>query len=243
MSGALVVFAKQPLPGQVKTRLCPPFTPEQAADFYACMLDDVLESTLRASAALGLVAVLALLSPEAGPPASGDDLLRRPSRRPEFAAPAGLRREPQHGADLGARMEHAFARELAAGYGPVLLRGSDSPTLGLDTLSAALAALAHSDLVICPDRDGGYNLVGLRRPAPGLLLHPMSTASVLADTLVRAETAGLTHVLLPAGFDIDTTADLALLAEARRAGATGACPRTLAFLDRHQLWTPRRTTR
>jgi hypothetical protein len=49
-------------------------------------------------------------------------------------------------------------------------------------------------------------------------------------------------VLLPAGFDIDTTADLALLAEARRAGATGECPRTLAFLDRQQLWTPRRTT-
>lgn len=95
MSGALVVFAKQPLPGQVKTRLCPPFTPEQAADFYACMLDDVLESTLRASAALGLVAVLALLPPEAGPPASGDDLPCRPSRRPEFAAPAGLRRERQ----------------------------------------------------------------------------------------------------------------------------------------------------
>lgn len=238
MSGALVVFAKQPSPGQVKTRLCPPFTPEQAADFYACMLDDVLESTLRASAALGLVTVLALHPPEAaaGPPASGDDLLRRPSRPPEFAVPAGLRREPQQGADLGARMEHAFARELAAGHGPVLLRGSDSPTLGLDTLSAALAALAHSDLVICPDRDGGYNLVGLRRPAPGLFSHPMSTASVLVDTLARAQGAGLTHALLPAGFDIDTAADLALLAEARRQGAAGECPRTLAFLDRHDLW-------
>jgi rSAM/selenodomain-associated transferase 1 len=221
VSGALVVFAKQPLPGQVKTRLCPPFTAEQAADFYACMLEDVLETTLRGSAALGLVAVLALQPPEAAA---------------AFAAPAGLRCEPQQGADLGARMEHAFARQLAAGHGPVLLRGSDSPTLPFETLSAALLALERSDLVICPDRDGGYNLVGLRRPAPGLFSHPMSTASVLVDTLARAQGAGLTHALLPAGFDIDTAADLALLAEARRQGAAGECPRTLSFLDRHGLW-------
>jgi rSAM/selenodomain-associated transferase 1 len=221
VSGALVVFAKQPLPGQVKTRLCPPFTAEQAADFYACMLEDVLETTLRASAALGLVAVLALQPPAAAA---------------TFAAPAGLRCEPQQGADLGARMEHAFARQLAAGHGPVLLRGSDSPTLRLETLSAALLALERSDLVLCPDRDGGYNLVGLRRPAPGLFSHPMSTTSVLVDTLARAQGAGLTHALLPAGFDIDTAADLALLAEARRQGAAGECPRTLAFLDRHGLW-------
>ncbi len=221
MKGALVVFAKQPAPGQVKTRLCPPFSPEQAARFYACMLEDVLESTLAASAALGLEAVLAVAPPEAAA---------------TLPAPAGLRREPQRGADLGARMEHAFARELAAGHCPVLLRGSDSPTLGLATLSAALDALERSDLVLCPDRDGGYNLVGLRRAAPGLFSHPMSTASVLGDTLARAAASGLVHALLPAGFDLDTAADLALLAEARRAGAAGGCPRTLAFLDQHGLW-------
>jgi len=221
VSGVLVVFAKQPAPGRVKTRLCPPFTPAQAADLYACMLDDVLASTLRASAALGLDAVLALAPPEAAA---------------AFPAPAGVRCEPQRGADLGARMEHAFARELAAGRGPVLLRGSDSPTLRLATLAAAREALERSDLVLCPDRDGGYNLVGLRRPAPGLFAHPMSTASVLADTLARAAAAGLEPALLPAGFDIDTAADLRLLAEARQRGDAGDCPRTLAFLDRHGLW-------
>ena len=150
MSGTLVVFAKQPLPGQVKTRLCPPFTPELAADFYACMLEDVLETTLRASAALGLGAVLALQPPDAAA---------------TFSAP-----------------------------------------------------------------------VGLRRPVPGLFSHPMSTAEVLADTLAQAEQARLTYALLPAGFDIDTAADLALLAEARRQGAARECPRTLAFLDRNGLW-------
>jgi rSAM/selenodomain-associated transferase 1 len=218
VSGVLVVFAKRPEPGQVKTRLCPPFTAEQAAAFYACMLEDVLETSACAARALGLEAVLAVHPPEAAS---------------TLPAPAGLRREPQRGADLGARMEDALARELAAGKRPVLLRGSDSPTLGLTTLGAALDALTGADLVICPDRDGGYNLVGLMRAAPGLFAHPMSTGSVLADTLARARLGGLTHSLLPAGFDVDGAADLALLATARRLGQAGDCPRTLAWLDRH----------
>jgi glycosyltransferase A (GT-A) superfamily protein (DUF2064 family) len=184
------------------------------------MLADVLAATRAACEALGLEAVLAVHPPEAA------------ERLP---APPGFRRVPQQGADLGARMEHAMAREFAAGRRPVLLRGSDSPTLGLGVLAAALEALARTDLALCPDRDGGYNLVGLARPAPGLFSHPMSTASVLDDTLARARRGGLTHTLLPAGFDLDTAADLALLAEARRRGAA-ACPRTLAFLDRCALW-------
>jgi rSAM/selenodomain-associated transferase 1 len=221
MSGSVVVFAKQPVPGQVKTRLCPPFTAEQAAAFYAEMLADVLETTCRAGVALGLEVVLAVQPPEA---------------LAAIAAPPGLRREPQRGADLGARMQHALARELAAGRCPVLLRGSDSPALGLATLEGALHALEKADLVICPDRDGGYNLVGLRRAAPGLFAHAMSTASVLDDTLAAARRGGLTHALLPAGFDIDTASDLTRLAAARVEGAATDCPRTLAFLDRNDLW-------
>jgi rSAM/selenodomain-associated transferase 1 len=207
----------------VKTRLCPPFTPAQAARFYAALLADVLDATAAACRTLGLEAVLAVHPPEAA------------ARLP---APPAFRREPQQGADLAARMEHALARELAAGR-PVLLRGSDSPTLGPATLAAALDALAKTDLVLCPDRDGGYNLVGLAAPAPGLFDHPMSTASVLDDTLARARRLGLTHTLLPAGFDLDTAADLALLAEARRTGAADLCPRTLAFLDEEGLWPVR----
>jgi rSAM/selenodomain-associated transferase 1 len=204
----------------VKTRLSPPFTSEQAARFYAALLADVLDATLAACRALDLEPVLAVHPPEAAA---------------RLAAPTGFRREPQHGADLAARMEHAAARELAAGR-PVLLRGSDSPTLGVATLAAALDALAASDLVLCPDCDGGYNLVGLRKPAPGLFDHPMSTPSVLDDTLARARRLGLSYRLLPAGFDLDTAADLGRLAEARRTPAASLCPRTLAFLDREGLW-------
>lgn len=221
MSGALVVFAKRPDPGQVKTRLCPAFSPEQAAAFYAAMLDDVLESSDRAAAALGLAPVLAVHPPEAAS---------------QLPAPTGWQREPQQGPDLGARMEHALARQLDAGRSPVLLRGSDSPTLGRSTLAAALEALEQHDLVICPDRDGGYNLVGVRRPAPGLFTHPMSTGTELQDTLARAERAGLGATLLAPGFDIDTAGDLLLLAEARKRGEAGDCPRTLAWLDENGLW-------
>jgi hypothetical protein len=219
--GVLIVFAKRPEPGRVKTRLCPPFTHEQAAAFYARMLEDVLETSLRAAAQLGLEAVLALHPPDAAA---------------TLPAPPGLRVVAQRGADLGERMEDALGRELAAGRGPVLLRGSDSPTLGLATLGAALEALASRDLVLCPDRDGGYDLIGLARPAPGLFAHPMSTPSVLADTLARAAERGLSHALLPAGFDLDTAEDLALLAAARSRGDAADCPRTLAWLDRHGLW-------
>ena len=132
--------------------------------------------------------------------------------------------------------EETLAHELEAGRSPVLLRGSDSPSLGQATLSAALEALTHHDVVICPDRDGGYNLVGVRRPAPGLFTHPMSTGTELEDTLARAKQAGLSSTLLAPGFDIDTADDLKLLAEARKRGETKDCPRTLRWLDQNRMW-------
>lgn len=213
---ALVVFAKWPAPGAVKTRLCPPFTPEEAANFYAAMLDDVITAMSRLAPALGLELALAVHPAE--------------SQR-QFAERApGWRVVAQRGADLSLRMEHAAASELARGALRVLLRGSDSPTLGAETLRAALAALERSDLALCPDRDGGYNLVALRRFVPGVFSHPMSTASALADTLAAARARGLSCELLAPGFDVDTALDLTLLREARASGAGTLCPHTLAWL-------------
>jgi rSAM/selenodomain-associated transferase 1 len=222
VSGALVVFAKAPRPGAVKTRLCPPFTPAQAAALYACMLDDVLEASAALARRFDLVPVLAVHPPEA--------VRELGARAPGFEALA------QRGPDLSARMENAAADLFARGHAPVLLRGSDSPCLGEATLAAALEALATVDVALCPDRDGGYGLVGLRAPAPGLFAHPMSTASVLRATQRRARAGGLRVAVLETGFDVDTAADLALLAEAREAGAADACPRTLAWLDARRMW-------
>ena len=224
MKGILVVFAKRPQAGRVKTRLCPPFTPDQAAEFYACMLDDVLESSSYAATQLGLALGLAVHPPEAC------DLLAR-------RAPRGTRILAQRGDDLGERMGRAVEEAHAAGFAPVLLRGSDSPALGPDALRSAVEVLSRADGVIGPDRDGGYNLVGLRRPVPSLFAHAMSTAGVLEETRARARARGLDFELLPPGFDIDTVADLALLARARRAVTVSLCPRTLAWLDRHDAWS------
>jgi rSAM/selenodomain-associated transferase 1 len=223
VTGALLVFAKEPRAGDVKTRLCPPFTPEEAASFYESLLDDVLETSAAAAGRLGLAPILCVAPAEAR-----DRVARR--------APAAFASLPQRGPDLAARMAAALADAAALGHAPLLLRGSDSPLLGEETFAAALRALEQADLALAPDRDGGYNLVALRRPAPGLFEHAMSTERVLGDTLRQAERLGLRVELLSPGFDIDRAADLALLAAARAAGRAGACPRTLAWLDRHRLW-------
>jgi hypothetical protein len=215
VTGAILVFAKAPVPGLVKTRLCPPLTPEEAAAFYACMLDDVLELTARAARGLGLAPWLAVHPPEACA-----ELARR--------APAAFRVLAQRGADLSERMTAAAADAAAAGHRPLLLRGSDSPALGEATLAACLKALDDFDVVLCPDRDGGYNLVGLRGPAPGLFDHAMSTDRVLADTLARASRLGLRSHLLAPGFDLDSAADLRWLARLG-AGESDSCRRTLGF--------------
>ena len=223
MTAAVVVFAKAPIPGRVKTRMIPPFTPEQAAGLYTAMLADVLDSTAEFAARRGLEAVLAI-----DPPEMCGEMARR--------APPGYRVVVQRGPGLAARMAWAVAELAAAGLDGVLLRGSDSPALDPQTLDASLDALADFDLCLCPDLDGGYSLVGLRRPVPGLFDHPMSTQRVLEDTLANAARLGLRPKLLPARFDLDTAADLAHLARARREGSAEGCGRTLAFLDEGSLW-------
>ena len=221
--GILVVFAKQPRAGRVKTRMCPPLSPEQAAELYTALLQDVLETSLAAAHSHDLDAVLAV-----DPPNAAQDRARM--------CPPGFRIVAQRGADLSERMAWSVAEAAAAGADRILLRGSDSPTLDEARIGRALASLDDHDLVICPDRDGGYNLIGLRGVSPGLFDHPMSTARVLDDTLANAERAGLRTHVLPASFDLDSVEDLRWLAEAVAAGAASGCPRTLEFADTHDLW-------
>ncbi|HYB12221.1 MAG TPA: TIGR04282 family arsenosugar biosynthesis glycosyltransferase [Myxococcota bacterium] len=222
MRGVVVVFAKAPRAGLVKTRMTPPLSPAEAAELYTCLLDDVLEATAESARRLGLDAVVAVHPAEACA-----EIARR--------APPIFRAVAQHGQDLAQRMRWAVSEAAAGGFTPVLLRGSDSPALDLSTFEEALAGLEREDVVISPDLDGGYNLIGLRTPAPALFDHPMSTGSVLADTLSSASSLGLRARILRGGFDLDTAADLQWLAEARRSG-TPPCPRTLSFLDEHALW-------
>jgi rSAM/selenodomain-associated transferase 1 len=221
--GVIAVFAKRPESGRVKTRMCPPLTPEQAAQLYACLLDDALEATSVAARQHGLEAVLAVHPAESCGELSG-------------RCPPAFRVVAQRGPDLAARMEYAVAEAAAGGARRILLRGSDSPTLDSAVIGETLEALDGFDVVVCPDRDGGYSLIGLKEPVPGLFSHPMSTGNVLDDTLANAERAALkSHVLAPR-FDLDSIGDLRWLAEARRDADPATCPRTLTFLDEYDIW-------
>ena len=221
--GALVVFAKQPRPGRVKTRMSPPLSSEQAAELAAAMLADVLDASAGFCAELGLAAVLAV-----DPPDACAALAR--------GAPPAFRVVAQRGRDLSERMDRAARECAAAGAARILLRGSDSPALPGSSVAGVLRALDAADVVACPDRDGGYSLIGLRRPVPGLFAHPMSTRSVLEDTFANARRLGLRTRLEAPGFDLDTAEDLRWLARQRAHVDPLLCRRTLAYLDRARLW-------
>jgi len=223
----VVVFAKAPRPGLVKTRLCPPLTPEQAASLYSCMLEDVLDVTAK------LCRRRAWKLRVAVHPADG---------LAEVAAhaPPGAEFVAQAGEGLSARMSHAVAEAAAAGYERIVLRGSDSPALSPKLLEAAVEQLETSDVVIGPDVDGGYNLLGLCGAQPGLFDHAMSTASVAEDTRANALRMGLSCSALATSFDLDTADDLARLqrhlSEPANAEDTRWCRRTRAALDREAWW-------
>jgi len=223
VSGAIIVFAKQPRAGFVKTRMTPPLTAFEASSLYECMLEDVLAQTLAFARTFGLESWLSVY-----PPQACEEMARR--------APSGFHVVPQRGRDLSKRMEWAAGSASAAGVSPILLRGSDSPALSQRTMREALEALREVDVVISPDRDGGYSLVGMRRFCAGLFAHPMSTSRVLDETLRHIASRALRSRLLPPSFDLDTVLDLRWLAELRTTGATLLCPRTLAYLDAQDLW-------
>jgi uncharacterized protein len=195
MTTLLIIFAKEPRPGQVKTRLSPILSPEAAAQLYHSFLLDILEEMVRVPE---VRLAVAFSPPEAQALLGG-------------LAPPGTDLFPQEGADLGERMARAFARSFAAGFSPVMLRGSDVPDLPAAVISEAREVLAagRAQVVLGPATDGGYYLVGLTEPQPRLFQGPAwSSATVLTDTLGLARQLGLRVHLLPPWADIDSCDDL-----------------------------------
>lgn len=212
----LALFAKAPVPGQVKTRLCPPLAPEEAAELYQAMLLDIVEQH---AADVDPQLELALWFA----PAEAESWFRK-------HVPSRYRVLPQRGPNLAARMRALFHHHAAQGAVRMVLRGTDSPTLPGARVREAFEALGSADLVLCPDRDGGYNLIGLRKPADRLFEVEMSTESVLEATLVRSGELGMSVALLEPHHDVDTGPDLSLLAREVDAEQT---PRTHAWLARN----------
>ncbi len=213
--GWFIVFAKAPRPGLVKTRLCPPLSPDQAATFYRAMLGDVLVSSLRFANALDLEPVLAF-----HPPGGEADLLAE--------TPADYRLHVQRGLDLSDRMANAFAEAGAAGAPLALLRGSDSPVLSFSQVNAALVQLeAGDDLVLTPDLGGGYAMIGMARAAPEVFNVPMSTQDVLSETIAIADSLGLRHSTTNETLDVDRVEDFHALERVPAKKLLDSCPRTV----------------
>lgn len=214
----LAIMAKAPRAGAVKTRLCPPLRPPEAAELARCFLLDAVD---RVAAVAGVRPVLAYAPVEA---------------RSEFESVApGFALLAQQGEDLGARQTRLVSEILDLGHEAALMIGTDSPTLPAECVDEAVALVMARDvdLVLGPTDDGGYYLIGLRRPCPALFQGmPWSTSAVLARTLERAQRLGLRVACLPAWFDVDTKADLERLA-AELAVSPGHLPRhTREFLAR-----------
>jgi rSAM/selenodomain-associated transferase 1 len=211
----LLVVAKRPASGRTKTRLTPPLSPERAAALYECFLRDTLDLIRRIPDVQPVVAYL-----PAGAEGYFADLA------PDFE------RVLQQGADLGPRLDNALTAYLRRGYQRVVIMNSDGPTLPPSHLEAAFAALAgETDVVLGPCDDGGYYLIGVKRPVPRLLRRvQMSTPNVTADTLALADEEGLRVELLPAWYDVDDAASLARLVEELAAAPPDVARHTRAFL-------------
>ncbi len=233
------MFVREPVAGTVKTRLVPALGAAGAAALYRAFIEDMCVR-------LAPHVRLALASePEIGARGYVATLARR----------GGWPMIAQGDGDLGARMRRVATAALASSSSVVII-GSDVPTLPVGHLIAALRDLApcrdgerrrRPRVVLGPSFDGGYYLLGLRAPLPDIFGRmPWSTDRVLARTLARLRASRVAPALLPGWYDVDTPADVDLLARhldvLARLGAE-PCPRTRRVLARVRRTRDARTRR
>jgi rSAM/selenodomain-associated transferase 1 len=187
---ALLIMAKAPQGANVKTRLRGSLPDAERTELYRRLLEGTV-SRLR-----DIPGVDTLIT------------YHPPGSEGHFRA-FGLPVFPQSGGDLGRRMHEAINEALSRGYRQAALVGVDIPGLDADVVLTAFSLLEESDVVFGPARDGGYYLVGLKSPAPGLFEGVRwSSENTLKDSLERARSLGLAASLAEALSDLDTPEDL-----------------------------------
>jgi len=219
----LFIFAKEPRPGQVKTRMCPPLAAEQAARCQRAFLADLVER-LRS---LGGVRIVLVAAPEGDAP-----WLER------FAVERSLALAWQGPGDLGQRMQRLLERAVANGE-RALIVGCDSPDLPLAYVLSAFDSLSRPGVAIGPAADGGYYLVGSFGVVPPIFTGiAWGGPEVLACTLARLEAAAVEFTVLPSWHDVDDFGGLRRLARQLRAAERGgadhglpACARVVGELS------------
>ena len=188
----ICVFVKPPVPGQVKTRLTPTYSPSTAAALAAAFFADTLALARSCDWARVVVAC-------AGDPRA-------------LSLDPGVEVWPQGEGDLGERMERVLGRALAGSAAAIAI-GADSPGLPRHLLDSAHEKLEHNDAVVGPCDDGGYFLLGLRRCPEGLLGGlPWSAPDTRIETVARLCAVGLSVAETEPWFDVDLPADLVRLA-------------------------------
>jgi uncharacterized protein len=214
----LVIMAKAPRLGEVKTRLASSLSPEAVTAFYCCLLDD----TLALARSLGDVEV-ALMCPDT----DVNELAQLAGSAASIVA--------QKGEGLAAGLTSVFAHFAAGHQGRVIAFNSDSPHLPRSVLEDAFETLAAHDVVIGPTHDGGYYLIGAKAFHPTLFAHDgMGTSSALERLLSHARALELSVGFAAPFYDIDIVEDLTRLAEELRLDPSRA-PRTAAWLKEWEL--------
>jgi len=214
----LVIMAKAPKPGMVKTRLAQCLPAPAVTELYRCLLDD----TMALAHSLSAVDVAIMC-----PASDVDDLAR--------LAGAAVRVVAQTGDGLAAGLTSVFAHFAVAGRQRIIAFNSDSPHLPASVLERAFEALATCDVVVGPTHDGGYYLVGAKATHPGLFDGDgMGTSNALETLLERVRDLGLSVRLADPFYDIDLASDLIRLDAELRISPPRA-PRTAAWLAE---WRP-----
>ncbi len=208
----LGIFAKQPVAGRVKTRLCPPLSPQQAARLYCTCLQETVAAMAKAPA---------------------ERVLFFAGERTYFAETfPGLRLIPQSDGDLGRRLDRAFAQLFEEGCQAAALIGSDSPDLPIPLVANAFAVLNKVDLAVAPARDGGYVLIGQSNHSPELFRDmPWSSADLWPATRQRAEQLSLSCRELDTWEDLDDLASLQHLCQRCPASPTAQLARQILAPD------------
>lgn len=189
---ALIIFAKAPVPGYVKTRLESHLSKEECASLHESFITDTVRLSMEVAGADIFLAC-------------------HPAGHPFFqniSADYGVRLTVQKGNDLGERMDSAINYFLGLGYKKVIIIGSDSPDLPPEYVKVGFERLDSSDMVVGPSMDGGYYLIGGRKGLPVFSGIPWSSRSVFEMTLERAVKNGITFSVLKEWYDIDTWEDL-----------------------------------
>jgi hypothetical protein len=197
MPAVIVVMVKAPIAGFVKTRLTPPLSQSDAATLAQCFLKDIVDSVKRVVPEI----IVAFTPPE------GRDVLER-------SLPKQLLWFSQKGNDLGERLNSAVTHAHDLGFNPIIVLGTDSPTIPASFIETALNALVsgETDVVLGPATDGGYYLVGLNRSQPELFQNiEWSSPSTFQQTARKANQLNLRLLTLPEWYDVDTPADLITL--------------------------------